>query len=280
MNRLRTSILVVFLALLSACSNTFLYNQLDWLITWYVDDYVDLSREQRRDLREQVRELLAWHRKEELATYIVMLDDIERDLAEPVTGEQVENWANKAYAAYLRLEERMLPVAFELGNQLTDEQMAEFVEGLYRDQEKLEEKYLTRTDEEYLEESRENLADNLADILGRLSSEQLAVIETAAGQLQRFDGAWLEERAQWLATLEDLLQREPGWEDGVRKALDERDANRTESYRTSYAHNAVIINQAIADVLNLRSERQTRRLLDEIDDYRRDINKLIAQDAS
>ena len=60
------------LVLLSACSNTFLYNQLDWIVPWYVDDFVDLNRQQRQDLKTQVRELLTWHRGEELATYLAL----------------------------------------------------------------------------------------------------------------------------------------------------------------------------------------------------------------
>ena len=277
MKTVRTLFLLFALSLLGACSNTFLYNQLDWLATWYVDDYVDLSREQRRDLKQQVRELLAWHRKEELASYIEILDQIEADLDQPVSSEQVEAWANETYLAYMRLEERMLPVAFDMGNQLTDAQMEEFMESLRRGQEELEEEYLTRSDEEYVEDAREGLGDALEDFLGRLTPEQKMTLDTAAASLQRFDGAWLDERALWLDTLAVLLQREPGWEDGVRKALDEREANRTETYRTAYAHNAVIINGAIAEVLNLRTGKQDRRLRREIDGYRKDIRKLIAQ---
>ena len=63
----------------------------------------------------------------------------------------------------------------------------------------------------------------------------------------------------------------------MRQALDEREANRTASYRSAYDHNALVINQVIADVLNLRTEKQSKRLLGEIADYRRDIRKLISQ---
>ena len=93
----------------------------------------------------------------------------------------------------------------------------------------------------------------------------------------RFDAAWLEERARWLETLSGLLEREPGWQEAVMNALAERDRNRTEAYRAAYAHNAVIINDSIAEVLNLRTEKQDSRLRRELDDFRRDLKKLIAQ---
>lgn len=277
MKRLRILVLLTFLSSLAACSNSFVYNQLDWLIPWYLDDYVDLDREQQRAFKAQLREILRWHRSEELASYIEILDGIESDLDQPLSAQQIESWANQALAAYDRIEERTLPMIFDIGRDLSDEQMAEFIEKLEKDQQELEEKYLDRTDQEYVEDAAESLVENIADFLGRLSSEQRAVIADAAASLQRFDGAWLDERRQWMATLTELLQREPGWEEAIMEALAEREANRTESYRTSYAHNGLIINQTIADVLNLRSEKQDRRLRREIDDLRRDLRKLISQ---
>ncbi len=277
MKHLRHFFLVALLASLAGCSNSFVYNQLDWLIPWYLGDYVDLNREQKRDFKNQLRELLRWHRGAELARYVELLNGIQGDLYQPLGAAEVEAWANEALAAYQRIEDRMLPIAFDIGRDLSDAQMAEFIEKLEDDQRELEEKYLERSDQQYVDDAVENLEDTLADFLGRLSAEQRAVIETAAAALERFDGAWLDERRQWMATLTELLQREPGWDAAIMTALRERDANRTESYRSAYAHNAVIINQAIADVLNLRTDKQDERLRGEIEDLRRDLKKLIAQ---
>jgi hypothetical protein len=263
--------------LLPACSNTFLYNQLDWLIPWYVDGYVDLTRDQRQTLKPRLNDLLRWHRSEELASYVAILDRIEADLAATVTAADVEHWANLTYAAYERIEARMLPLAFELGRDLSDRQMSEFMERLFDEQLELEEEYLERSDAEYVDDTRKRFRENLSDFLGRLTPEQSAVIDRSAASLQRFDQAWLTERARWLSTLSSLLERQPGWEDAVLKAIEERERNRTESYRSAYAHNAVIVNGTIAEVLNLRTEKQDQRLLREIGDLRRDLNKLISQ---
>lgn len=263
--------------LFSACSNTFVYNQLDWLIPWYVDDYVDLTRDQRGAFKQDIRNLLRWHRGQELNQYITILDGIEADLSQPVTAGVVEGWANEGLAAYLRLEERALPMLFDLGGELSDAQMVEFIDNLQRHQRELEEEYLERNDEEYLADAQENLEENMGDFLGRLTDEQKAVIARASATLQRFDFAWLEERRQWLGTLGELLQRKPGWEDAIRQAIKQREQNRTQAYRDIYNHNAVIINTTIAEVLNLRTEKQDARLVGGIEDYRRDLRKLIAQ---
>ena len=67
---------------LVACSTSFAYNRLDWLIVWYANDYVDLSREQKGFLKARLEPVLEWHRHEELLTCIDLLDRIEKDLAE------------------------------------------------------------------------------------------------------------------------------------------------------------------------------------------------------
>ncbi len=272
-----TALLLVIFLTVGGCSNTFVYNQLDWLIPWYLNDYVDLNRQQNKTLKQRLRPLLQWHRSEELVQYVALLDGIDADLDGTLSGDQVAGWAEAAEAAYDRLEERMLPVAFEIGGVLSDSQMQGFLDNLQDGQRELEEEYLQRDDQEYREDAVESLSDTLSDLMGKLSVEQQQAIEQAVVRLRRFDSAWLEERARWLESLAGILEREPGWEAELQQVLDARERGRTEAYREAYRHNAVIVNQAIADVLNLRSPSQDKRLRGEIDGYRRDFTKLIAQ---
>ena len=96
----RKLIAVVLLTLLVAgCTMSFTYNHLDWLIPWYVDDYVDLSRQQRQLLQGQLGPVLQWHREEELERYLEILDQIEADLAGEVSAAQVRSWADEIIAA-------------------------------------------------------------------------------------------------------------------------------------------------------------------------------------
>ena len=277
MKSARILALLLGISLLGACSSTFIYNQLDWLIPWQVDNYVDLTRDQKKGLKEQLRPLLGWHRREELVSYIAILDRVEADLASPLAGEQIEAWANEMLAAWKRVETRMLPIAFDLGAELSDAQMQEFIDTLWERQAELEEEYLLRSQEEFVAENFEDFEENLRELLGRLSEEQLALLGQPSETLQRFDTVWLEDRRSWLSRLEELLQREPGWQQAVRDAMKEQERKRSPAYREAYAHNQQIINNTIAGVLNIRSEKQSARLQREIDDIRRDLAKLIAQ---
>lgn len=252
------------------------YNRLDWLIPWYVDGYVDLTRAQRQALQEQLSPWLAWHRDEELAQYLVLLDDIEADLGGPVEAGTVRGWAMRLLSAAQRVERSMMEVALEFGPEVSDEQMREFVENLWEHQDEYEEEFYGRSDTEYAEDDFENLSDFLERFLGRLDANQQAALSEAARNLQRFDRAWLRERRAWLNTLEPLLlAREPGWQGTVMAAYETRIRDRTAEYNAALEHNLDRISEAYARALSGMSERQHRKATAEIEDLRRTLRKLM-----
>ena len=271
-------IAALLLTLLAAgCTMSFTYNHLDWLIPWYVDDYVDLSRQQRQLLQGQLGPVLQWHREEELERYLELLDRIEADLAGEVTTAQVRSWADEIIAAAERVEENMVSVALQFGATLSDEQLAEFMESVWEEHREYEEEFLGRSDEEYIEENKDNLEEFLERFTGRLNDEQDAVLLRAAESLQRFDGVWLEDHEQWLNTLGPLLQRKPGWEDAVREAYANRTLRRSQQYEELLEYNMGVVSQAIADVLNRLNDKQRKHLDDEIEDFRSLVQRLLEE---
>ena len=278
MKRLRHLTLLVSLLVLTGCSSTtFVYNRLDFFIPWYLGDYVDLNREQKARLDELLQPFLDWHRVEELPQYLLMLDDIDARLDGPISGADVGDTLDEVEQAWLRIETRALEWLLALGADLSDEQIAQFIEELRDKQAEYEEKYLTRTEQEYREDAEENLRDNLQDMLGRLDKPQRARVVAASESLQRSDAVWLRERAEWIDLMEQLLQRRDGWQDAVRQASQTRQERQSELYRQTYEHNIGVIYDAVADVLNSRSTRQDERLRRELNKYREAIETLIAQ---
>ena len=261
--------LLLAATLLAGCTASFTYNHLDWLIPWYVDGYVDLSRDQRHALQRQLEPLLQWHREEELARYGELLDRIEHELSLTVTAATVQGWVDEVAAALERTERSMLTLALDFGAGMSEAQVSEFTASLWKRQREFEEELLRRDDEQYREDSYDSLDDFLSQLLGRLSAAQETRLRAAAGELLRFDRAWLEERALWLQTLEPLLQRKPGWQQAVQAAYEARKQQRTPRYKEYLAHNLAAITPALADVLNQMSGGQRQHLAREFDDLLR-----------
>lgn len=278
MTQWRKLLLVCCVLLLSACSGTtFVYNRLDFILPWYVDDYAELNTQQDAYLDELLDPFLAWHRSQELPAYVTIIDGIESRLDEPVTEQDIATIVAEFEEAYLRLEGEALDWLLKLGGQLSDEQINDFIVVLWEKQTEFEEEYLERSDEEFYEESYENLVDNAEEYLGNLSKVQREQLLVSSRELMRSDDAWLSERADWLTELEVLLERKPGWEQRVREAIAARRENLSPDYVRIYEHNMGVIFETVARLLNERSDRQGGHLLARLEDLREDVETLIAQ---
>jgi hypothetical protein len=99
----------------------------------------------------------------------------------------------------------------------------------------------------------------------------------AAGQLQRFDDTWLRQRRNWLDTLSGILiDRDEDWRQQLDQALKERKKVRRSAFIESYENNQRVIFEAVVDVLNSRTEKQSGRLQREIDKIRENLLQLLA----
>ena len=261
----------------AGCSTAFTYRHLDWLIPWYVDGYVDLTRDQRHLLQDQLWPVLAWHEEEELGHYLDILDRLETELQKEVSAEQVRSWADEVIAAVERVEQNMLNVALEFSESLSDEQLAEFMESVWEEHREYEDEFLSRTDQEYVEENAENLEEFLERFTGRLTDRQEDTLLRAAGSLRRFDSVWLEDHEQWLNTLGPLLKREPGWEQAIRAAYANRTLQRSQEYTDLLEYNTEVVSTAIAEVLNSMNEKQRKHVFAEIEDLRSQVQRLLSK---
>ena len=266
------------LLVLSACSSTtFVYNRLDFILPWYLDDYAELNGEQEEHLDTLLSPFLSWHRSQELPRYIDVLEHIETTLDRPLTPEDVASISAEFERAWFRLEGEALDWLLELGTSLTDEQMDSFMKELWEQQHEYEEKYLERSEEEFYEDSYDNLVDSTQDYLGKLSRGQRDLLLESSRRLMRSDRAWLQERTVWLGQMDTLLQRDPGWQQRMRAAIAARNDTVSPQYQRIFEHNLGVINSAVAELLNSRSDKQDRRVRGKLADLRQDLETLVAQ---
>ncbi len=247
------------------------------MIGWYLDDYVELTDVQQAEFDEKLNSILTWHRNEELSTYINFFDGIEKDLDKPVNITVVNNWAEQILSAYERIEDKTIPLLYQTGEDLNQEQVNTFVKNLWNRQAELEEEYLSRSNEEYAENNHEKLSKNLTRFLGSLNKEQDAIIKTSTHSLKRFDQAWLEVRRNWYTSLEELLKREPSWQQKFDQAYETRKKTRTKSYHEFLDHNLKQTKIVIAKVLNSRTDKQNQHLRREIGNYKDEFKSIIAK---
>src|SRR5690554_3242577 len=79
---LTKALLLVTILLITGCSSTRLaYRYADWGIVWWVEDFVTLTKPQKRELNADIDELKQWHCSTELPRYQAWLHSLRSDLA-------------------------------------------------------------------------------------------------------------------------------------------------------------------------------------------------------
>ena len=266
---------------LSSCSATqFIYNRVDILVRWYLDDYVSLDREQQARFDGRLEALLEWHRREELPAYVVLLDDALTILDEGVPLEDTRVMADRIEDAAIRFQDPFLELLLSTGEDLRPDQRQEFVDVLMSKQEEFEEDRLARGDAEYREDLEDRFDKQLNRYLGPLTAEQTDLIAVGVSETTRLDRFWLQDRRVWIAELSViLLEAEPDWPDQVRALIAGRDDALLPAYREGIDHNGEVILQLSRDVLIARTDKQDRKLRNRLQSLRDDLAALAAQNA-
>lgn len=95
----RSACLAVLLAwslLLQGCAVSFVYRHADWLMLHKLDQYFDLTKEQRSDLSDRIQYLLAAHRREALPQYEAFLTQVGQRVERGITPADVE-WFYRSF---------------------------------------------------------------------------------------------------------------------------------------------------------------------------------------
>jgi hypothetical protein len=264
---------------LSGCSATqLIYNRVDILVRWYLDDYVSLDSEQQARFDARLETLLAWHRREELPAYVVLLDDASIILNEGVPLDDTRAMADRIEEAAIRFQDPFLELLLSTGQDLTPQQTRQFVDTLISKQEEFEEDRLARSDTEYREDLESRFDKQLSRYLGSLTAEQTDRIAEGVAEMTRLDRFWLEDRRVWITDLSAiLLEDAPQWPDQVRALIAGRDDALLPAYREGIDHNGEVILQLSRDVLITRTDKQDRKLRGRLQSLRDDLAALATQ---
>ena len=135
-SRLRLLLIGLMAGMLISCMPTFLYRHADRLVLWKIDEYVDLTADQKVFVRTRLKDLLAQHRKGALPVYERFLMQIKERSADGLDRQEVD-WMFSTYEQ-LRADlfGRIVPDGAVLVSSLTDQQVRYMEHMFQRDQEK------------------------------------------------------------------------------------------------------------------------------------------------
>lgn len=269
---------LVLLLFVSGCSSQFAYNNLDWLVHWYVDDYIDLDKPQKQAFNENFARWHAWHRQEELLKYETHLKEL-RELVDAgnFSAEDVKAQFDRGRGHWERLREQVTPTVVELAYMLTDEQIIELFDSLEEKNKEDEEERLEMTPEEIQKRFEEVFADQLKDYFGKLTKGQKAMVKQSVVDIIPNRLEWLKYRRSVQAAAQEVLMSRkdnPNFQQDFTEILRNPDAFKHEQYIVNNEHNRLIFAQMVVDAHATLTAKQKRRLYRKIDNFIEDFAQL------
>ncbi|MEO8223268.1 MAG: DUF6279 family lipoprotein [Gammaproteobacteria bacterium] len=205
-SRLRLAVAGLLAAtLVGGCVIRVVYNQLDWLLLWYVEDYVDLDAAQEQQAKLLIARTLDWHRASQLPRYAMLTRELlsraESGLDATFLGDQ--------YAEIVQLWDELLvrtsPGIAAVLQTLSDQQVAELSAALARKNRELEQDYSGRNGAERRAKQDKVIVRMFRRFTGRLTPEQEALVRRHTAGFHDLSTDWLQRRGAWQQAFRSLL---------------------------------------------------------------------------
>ncbi|MEZ9565933.1 DUF6279 family lipoprotein [Vibrio artabrorum] len=189
MTNYRWSVLL-FCFLLAGCGTKFAYNNIDWLIIRYIEDFVSLSKSQESELDERLNVLQQWHKDTQLPLYITQLEAIEKVDRSELNSTFIVGQSDQIKNHIRTIINQFSPDIYALSMQLSPKQDSQFLKNFREKQQDYYEEKLRLNDEDSRARYRSRIEARLERWLGSVSKEQKQIIFV-------WSQAWVNTNENW-----------------------------------------------------------------------------------
>jgi hypothetical protein len=205
-NRARLGGAFLMALLFAGCATGFFYNRLDTLASWYFEDLVSLTDDQRHELRDWLDRTLNWHRQSELHRYAQFVREISDQTATP--GNRATYEAERArFDVFVKnLVDKTTPEASRLLLGLSREQTDEMLDSLAdKARERKEKNAKLIASKKWQREQRDDITKQLKRWTGSVSPQQEEIIATIVAELEPTYLDWAASQQSWRDALRSAL---------------------------------------------------------------------------
>ncbi|MEX5595158.1 DUF6279 family lipoprotein [Pseudomonas orientalis] len=279
LRRLKFMVLLLSLSLvLAGCNRVGLaYRNLDVIIPWTLNDYLDMNAGQKSWFNDKLKEHLAWHCTTQLPGYLDWLDRLQQMVdANQVTDAALQARTVEAKQAIAEIAREITPSAVQLLQGLDDQQVKEMNDALAKDLRKRQDEYLKPPLARQIKERAERMSKRLDAWIGPLSASQQQRVVAWSEALGDQNNEWIGNRAHWQAQFSEALRQRnsPGFAQKMQQLLVDRESLWTPEYRAAYAQTEAAARSLIVDLMAQSTEQQRMKLSQKIDKVRGDFQAL------
>lgn len=270
--------LVAVAVMLTGCSRMNLaYRNLDVLIPWSLNNYLDMNRDQQSRFREQVREHVGWHCRTQLPGYLDLIDRLQTQVRDGSFDETaLRAHYQEAQEAIQTIARQITPTTVQLLRDLDDNQVREMSERFEKDRKEREKKYVQPPVEQQINERADRMRERVEQWMGKTNAAQRERIREWANTLGEQNRLWLANRTQWQRLLVEAVanRQQPEFEERIASLLQDRDVYWTQAYRAAFPATEQAAIDLIVDLYGMADATQRRHIDDRLKDMRRDLGSL------
>ncbi|WP_428557380.1 DUF6279 family lipoprotein [Pseudomonas edaphica] len=277
----RLKLLVVLLTLslvLAGCNRVGLaYRNLDVIIPWTLNDYLDMNAGQKSWFNNTLKEHLAWHCTTQLPGYLDWLDRLQQMVDNnQITDAALQARTSEAKQAIAEVAREITPSAIQLLQGLDDQQVKDMGDALAKDLRKRQDEYLKPPLAQQIKERTERMSKRLDAWMGPLSPSQQNRVTAWSIALGEQNQEWIGNRAHWQAQFIDALQQRHSadFPQKIQQLLVDRESLWTPQYRTAYAQTEAAARGLIIDLMAESTAQQRQTLTQKIGKVRSDFQAL------
>ncbi|MPQ85081.1 hypothetical protein F0170_14485 [Pseudomonas sp. MAFF 730085] len=279
LRRLKLLLVLMTLSLvLAGCNRVGLaYRNLDVIIPWTLNDYLDMNAGQKSWFNEKLKEHLAWHCTMQLPGYLDWLDRLQQMVDNnQVTDAALQARTVEAKQAIADVAREITPSATQLLQGLDDQQVKEMNEALAKDLRKRQDEYLKPPLAQQIKERAERMSKRLDAWIGPLSASQQNRVTAWSIALGDQNTAWIGNRAHWQAQFIAAVQQRQSadFAQKIEQLLVDRESLWTPDYRAAYAQTETAARGLIVDLMAESTAQQRLKLTQKIDSVRSDFKAL------
>ena len=271
--------LMLIVTLLAACTRVDLaYRNLDVIIPWTLNDYLDMNREQKSWFNDRLKEHLRWHCSTQLPGYLPWLDRLQRMAGQPqVDDGQLQALTEDGKAAVAQVTREITPSAVELLRGLDDAQVRAMAQAFAEDIADRRKEYVQPPLARQISDRSERMEKRLKPWLGSVNEAQREHIEQWSQALGAQNQAWIDNREHWQNQLLAAMAERQSAEFPARIArlLQDRESFWTPAYRNAFQHTEEAARTLIEQVMAQSTPAQRQTLQGKIGELRADFTKLV-----
>lgn len=264
-------VFLLLVGLVSGCAIRLAYNQLDWVIPWYLKDYMALSGDQKDRFQTRLEDYLYWHRVDQLPQYAAFLHDVATQAENGLDRNEIAVIQVRTETFANSLITQMTPHVVALFASATEPQLQQLFARFDKDNAAFREQYIDISERAKRKQAANEARSYVQRWIGSLSDRQDQIVRDWSSSYEPMGEEMLAARKVWQQRFRDILtmrNAQPvAFEQQLTALLNDRNFGRSTQFDSKFAHNSEALIGLYQTLDASLSADQRKHLIKQLNSY-------------